>query len=211
MLAAGSVRRLGAGARMTRSLAAADEWFGVAQGVVKLLANTINGRQVVLSLAVAGDWFGSLPHLEDESERRLINDGETCTPVTLLAVPLDRLRTLAAREPCLTVVLAKLSHSNARRVFDMFTERVSLTAEQRVARQIQMLVKRFGIPCEGGVRIAPYLNQQDLANMLGASRQRVNVALKRFERDGWLTVKATGIEVSCAKSMAEASGLTSSQ
>ncbi|MCU7369810.1 helix-turn-helix domain-containing protein [Paucibacter sp. O1-1] len=49
----------------------------------------------------------------------------------------------------------------------------------------------YGVPQGEEIRIGLQLAQEDLAQMLGASRQRVNQELKGFERDGAVRVEPT--------------------
>ncbi|MBC7942699.1 MAG: winged helix-turn-helix domain-containing protein, partial [Chitinophagaceae bacterium] len=61
----------------------------------------------------------------------------------------------------------------------------------RLAKQILLLAKSYGSVHGDEIRIGLALAQEDLAQLLGASRQRVNQELKGFERDGALRVEPT--------------------
>jgi CRP-like cAMP-binding protein len=65
-------------------------------------------------------------------------------------------------------------------------ERHALELSRRVARQLQRLADHFGRQTSSGVLIDIALSQADLASMLGASRQRVNGALRRMHDQGIL-------------------------
>jgi CRP-like cAMP-binding protein len=78
----------------------------------------------------------------------------------------------------------------------LFADAVSLPLENRLARQLLQLARRFGQrDADGLLRIALKLSQQDVADLLGASRQRVNAGLKKLERSGVLRGAAGRWEV----------------
>jgi DNA-binding GntR family transcriptional regulator len=58
-----------------------------------------------------------------------------------------------------------------------------------------MLAKSYGVEQEDGIRIGLQLAQEDLAQLVGASRQRVNQELKGLERDGAVRVEPTRLVV----------------
>jgi CRP-like cAMP-binding protein len=65
----------------------------------------------------------------------------------------------------------------------------------RLAKQLLLLAKSYGIEQGEEIRIGLQLAQEDLAQLLGASRQRVNQELKELERDGVLRVEPTRLVV----------------
>ena len=67
--------------------------------------------------------------------------------------------------------------------------------QARLARQLLILARSYGITQGDEIRIGLQLAQEDLAQLLGASRQRVNQELKGFERDGAVRVEPTRLVV----------------
>ena len=65
----------------------------------------------------------------------------------------------------------------------------------RLAKQILLLARSYGIQEGEEIRIGLQLAQEDLAQLLGASRQRVNQELKGFERDGAVRIEPTRLVV----------------
>ena len=63
----------------------------------------------------------------------------------------------------------------------------------RVAKALLDLADRFGRPAEGGVRVAHDLTQEELAQLVGASRETVNKALADFATRGWLRLEARAV------------------
>lgn len=193
ILARAAVRRLRAGAVLTRGAGSADAWFGVAAGAVRLSTALASGKQVSFQLVEPGGWFGDIPLLDGMAQPC---DAETCAESTILVLRKDDLLQLLARHPDLGLALARLNCRRARTMMGLFADAVSLPLENRLARQLLQLARRFGQrEAAGGLRIALKLSQQDVADLLGASRQRVNAGLKKLERSGVLRVAAGRWEV----------------
>ena len=73
--------------------------------------------------------------------------------------------------------------------------RVMAALAARLARQLLLLARSYGVEHGAEIRIGLALAQEDLAQLLGASRQRVNQELKGFERQGALRVEPTRLVV----------------
>jgi CRP/FNR family cyclic AMP-dependent transcriptional regulator len=188
ILACAQVRRLPDGAALTHRGAPPDEWCGVARGAVRVGTVSLSGKQVTLTYAEPGTWVGDislfdgLPHTHDAHAH-----GET----TLLVVRKADFKALLARHVELYEALLRLQCRRLRLMFDAFEDLNTRPLAARLARQILLLARSYGIQQGDEVRIGLQLAQEDLAQLLGASRQRVNQELKGFERDGALRVEPT--------------------
>jgi CRP/FNR family transcriptional regulator, cyclic AMP receptor protein len=196
MVSMAGIRRLGGGRSVARALSAANEWYGVLRGAVALCTHTPEGKRLIFSLMEPGDWFGDIPLIDCLSHE---HDAQTCVDTTLLVMPRSDLVLLQQRYPRLGIALARLHYERVGQTMRMYADAVSLTLEQRVAQQVRSLARRFGVPHRGGVRIGLSLSQQDLADLLGASRQRVNSSLKNLERQGQISIEPDGIVVLAEK------------
>lgn len=192
LLSLASVRRVPAGKTMAHALGKADEWFGIARGAVKLCSGTPAGKQVIFTLAGPGDWFGDVAVMDGES---LTHDARTCMTTTLVVVSKPDLLSLLRRHPLLGIALARINCHRAHEMMALFTDAVSLSHEQRLIGHLLSLSRRFGVERGDGIRIALHLSQQDLANLLGASRQRINALLKKLERQQLLRIEPSGVVI----------------
>ena len=85
-----------------------------------------------------------------------------------------------------------------RLLFGMVEDLNTLPLRARLAKQLMLLARSYGSAhpqYPGETRIQLQLAQEELAQLLGASRQRVNQELKGFERDGILRVEPTRLVV----------------
>ena len=80
-------------------------------------------------------------------------------------------------------------------MFDQYEDLNTRPLRSRLARQLLLLGKSYGVPEGDQLRIGLALAQEDLAQLLGASRQRVNQELKRLEREGVLRVEPTRLVI----------------
>ena len=192
ILSRAAVRRLPDGAMMSSRGAAADEWCGVAKGAVRVSSVSLAGKQITLTYVEPGTWFGDislfdgLPRTHDSNSH-----GET----TLLVVRKADFKDLLAQHTELYEALLRLNCRRLRLTFTQLEDLNTRPLQARLAKQILLLAKSYGIPQGEDIRIGLQLAQEDLAQLLGASRQRVNQELKGFEREGAVRVEPTRLVV----------------
>ena len=188
ILACASVRRLGDGDALAVRGAPAEQWCGVARGAVRISSVSLAGKQVTLTYAEPGTWFGDIA-LFDGLPRT--HDAHAHGATTLAVVRKPDFRALLAQHVELYDALLRLNCRRLRLMFDQIEDLNTRPLQARLARQLLLLARRYGIADGGEIRIGLALAQEDLAQLLGASRQRVNQELKGFERDGILRVEPT--------------------
>lgn len=192
ILARATVRRLSDGALMSVRGEPAEEWIGVAKGAVRVSSVSLSGKQVTLTYVEPGIWFGDialfdgLPRTHDASAH-----GET----TLLVIRKPDFRDLLQRHTELYEALLRLNCRRLRLMFDQVEDLNTRPLASRLAKQILLLARSYGVAQGEEVRIGLQLAQEDLAQLLGASRQRVNQELKGFEREGAVRVEPTRLVV----------------
>jgi CRP/FNR family cyclic AMP-dependent transcriptional regulator len=192
ILSRATVRRIGDGATLSARGEPAQEWVGVARGAVRVSSVSLAGKQITLTYAEPGTWFGDialfdgLPRTHDASAH-----GDT----TLLCVNKANFRALLAGHAELYDALLRLNCRRIRLLFDTVEDLATKPLQSRLAKQLLLLARHYGVAEGVEVRIGLQLAQEDLAQMLGASRQRVNQELKGFERQGALRVEPTRLVV----------------
>jgi CRP/FNR family transcriptional regulator, cyclic AMP receptor protein len=186
------LRRLPDASVLAARGAAAEEWCGVALGAVRISSVSLSGKQVTLTYAEPGTWFGDIA-LFDGLPRT--HDADTHGPTTLLVVRRADFKDLLARHVELYEALLRLNCRRLRLMFDLVEELNTKPLQARLARQLLLLARSYGIAQGDDIRIGLQLAQEDLAQLLGASRQRVNQELKGFERLGAVRVEPTRLVV----------------
>jgi CRP-like cAMP-binding protein len=186
------VRRLADGATLATRGTAAEEWCGVATGAVRISSVSLSGKQVTLTYAEPGTWFGDIA-LFDGLPRT--HDADAHGPTTLLVVRKSDFKELLAQHVELYDALLRLNCRRLRLIFNQFEDLNTRPLQARLAKQVLLLAKSYGLPQGEEIRIKLALAQEDLAHLLGASRQRVNQELKGFEREGAVRVEPTRLVV----------------
>ena len=192
ILARATLRRLADGATLSARGTPAQEWVGVAKGAVRVSSVSLSGKQVTLTYVEPGTWFGDialfdgLPRTHDASAH-----GET----TLLIVRKSDFKELLAQHVELYDALLRLNCRRLRLMFDQIEDLNTRPLAARLAKQVLLLARAYGIEQGDEIRIGLQLAQEDLAQLLGASRQRVNQELKGFERDGAVRIEPTRLVV----------------
>ena len=192
ILARAGVRRLDDGAMLSARGGRAEEWCGVAKGAVRVSSVSLAGKQVTLTYVEPGTWFGDIS-LFDGLPRT--HDSNAHGATTLLVVRKADFKDLLGRHTELYEALLRLNCRRLRLMFDAVEDLNTLPLGARLAKQILLLARSYGIAEGEEIRIGLQLAQEDLAQLLGASRQRVNQELKGFERDGAVRIEPARLVV----------------
>ena len=192
ILSRATVRRLPDGAPLASRGSQAEEWCGVARGAVRIGSVSLSGKQVTLTYAEPGTWFGDIA-LFDGLPRT--HDADVHGDTTLLVVRKPDFKLLLSQHVELYEALMRLNTRRLRLMFDLIEDLNTRPLQARLAKQILLLARSYGIRQGEEIRIALQLAQEDLAQLLGASRQRVNQELKGFEREGAVRVEPTRLVV----------------
>jgi CRP-like cAMP-binding protein len=186
------VRRLPDGALMASRGQPAEEWCGVAKGAVRVSSVSLSGKQITLTYVEPGLWFGDIS-LFDGMPRT--HDSNAHGATTLLVVRKPDFRELLAQHVELYDALLHLNCRRLRLMFDAVEDLNTRPLASRLAKQILLLARNYGIQDGDEIRIGLQLAQEDIAQLLGASRQRVNQELKGFERAGAVRIEPTRLVV----------------
>jgi CRP-like cAMP-binding protein len=192
ILARAVVRRIADGAMLSARGAPAEEWCGVAKGAVRVSSVSLSGKQITLTYVEPGTWFGDIS-LFDGMPRT--HDSNAHGDTTLLVVRKADFRELLAQHSELYEALLRLNCRRLRLLFDTVEDLNTRPLASRLAKQILLLARSYGVAQGDEIRIGLQLAQEDIAQLLGASRQRVNQELKSFERDGAVRIEPTRLVV----------------
>lgn len=186
------IRRYPDGVQVATRGAPPVDWVGVASGAVRVSSVSMSGKQITLTYVEPGTWFGDIA-LFDGLPRT--HDATTHGPTTLLIVRKHDFFDLLSRHAELAEALLRLNCRRMRLMFASFEDLNTKPLAARLAKQVLTLARAYGVPHGEETRIGLQLAQEDLAQLVGASRQRVNQELKGFEREGAVRVEPTRLVV----------------
>jgi CRP/FNR family transcriptional regulator, cyclic AMP receptor protein len=203
ILSRSMVRRLADGALLASRGEPADWWCGVAKGAVRVSSVSLSGKQITLTYVEPGIWFGDLS-LFDGLPRT--HDSNAHGETTLLVVRKADFHDLLTQHVELYDALLRLNCRRLRLMYDLVGDLNTKPLAARLAKQIILLARSYGIKEGEEIRIGLQLAQEDLAQLLGASRQRVNQELKAFEREGAVRIEPTRLVVLSKEKLLALSG-----
>jgi CRP-like cAMP-binding protein len=167
-----------------------DTLFIVLSGKVKIGRRAADGRENMLSVMGPSDMFGELS-LFDPGPRTA-----TATVVTearLASLAHSSLRPWIKDRPEISEQLLRVLARRLRRTNDALADLIFTDVPGRVAKALLELASRFGTPEGDGVRVNHDLTQEELAQLVGASRETVNKALADFASRGWMRVDSRAV------------------
>ena len=174
---------------------APEEWISCARGAIRVSSTSITGKQITLTYIEPGLWVGDVAIFDGE---RRTHDSSAHGDSTLLCVSRFDLRRILNQHVELYEALLRLNARRIRQLFGLVEDLNTLPLRARLAKQLLHLMRSYGVPSLGNsqeVRIGLQLAQEELAQLLGASRQRVNQELKSMEREEAIRVEAAGLVV----------------
>jgi CRP/FNR family cyclic AMP-dependent transcriptional regulator len=159
-----------------------DTLFVVLSGKLRVYASGEEGREVTLNTLGPGDHFGELAVM-DESPRSA--SVVTLAPSELAAISRAGFLACLAEHPALAVSLIRILAGRVRRLTENVKNLALLDVYGRVARTLLELAQPDD---EGQQRIDQRLTHQEIANMVGASREMVSRIMKDLTSGGYVTV-----------------------
>jgi len=169
---------------------AGDKLYVILDGKIKLTRAAPDGRENLLSVHGPGEMFGELS-LFDPSPRTA--SAAAVTDVRLAALAHDDLRYWLTSRPEVSMHMLRALAQRLRRINDVKADLVFTDVPGRVAKALLDLAERFGVPQAEGVQVNHDLTQEELAQLVGASRETVNKALADFVARGWLQLSAKSV------------------
>ena len=167
-----------------------DKLYVVLDGKVKLGRTSSDGRENLLAILGPGQMFGELS-LFDPGPRSATVTAVTDASFASLSHE-DLLRWLEGRPMVSRGLLAQLA-GRLRKANDVVADLVFSDVPGRVAKALLDLADRFGRTADDGVHVHHDLTQEELAQLVGASRETVNKALADFASRGWLRLEARAV------------------
>jgi len=177
LAAAGNERHLIRGDVLFHEGDTADSLYLVLRGRLAIaIANPIDNRETVVSLMEPGDLFGEMAMLDDGLRSAMARALESSA---VLAIPFEPVVAAFRDDPSLLWGVTRLLAQRLRAMDEALADSVFLDVTGRTAKRLLEL-------SEGADEFVLPVTQEELAGMVGASRERVNKAIASFIRLGWI-------------------------
>jgi CRP/FNR family transcriptional regulator, cyclic AMP receptor protein len=169
-----------------------DSLYIVLSGKVKLGRRASDGRENLVAVMGPSDQFGELS-LFDPGPRTatavVVTDGRVAR------LPKAALQKWVEERPQIAMQLLRVVARRLRRTNTMLADLIFVDVPGRVAKQLLQLAQRFGSVEGGQLRVTHDLTQEELAQLVGASRETVNKALADFAGRGWLRLEGKSVVI----------------
>jgi CRP-like cAMP-binding protein len=156
-----------------------SELYGIVNGKVAILTRSPDGRESLVAVLDEGSLFGELG-LFDEGPRSA--DARALEETNVLVLSYDVVHAAIDEHPTLLWIIVRLLARRLRNTDESLADAVFLDVPARTAKRLLEIAgdaDQFRLP----------MTQEDLAGLVGASRERVNKALSLFTRLGWIEVE----------------------
>ena len=163
-----------------------DKLFLIESGKIKLGHTAADGRESLIAVLGAGEMLGELS-LFDPGPRTATAVAVTKTKV--LSMGHEALLPWLVGRPDMAVALLTALARRLRRTNEAMADLVFSDVPGRVAKALLELGSKFGDETPEGLLVSHDLTQEELAQLVGASRETVNKALADFSQRGWIRIE----------------------
>jgi len=165
-----------------------DCLYVIMEGRVKIYASDDNGKEIVLNVQGRGEYFGELGLLDAGQRSASVM---TLEPVRLACVSRAAFSACIQQNPALAF---KLIRDLTQRIRAL-TELVKNLALNDVYGRVARTLSKLAVEQEGCLTITERITHQDIANMVGASREMVSHIMKDLTTGGYIEIKNRKITI----------------
>ncbi|MEO8494286.1 MAG: Crp/Fnr family transcriptional regulator [Planctomycetota bacterium] len=159
--------------------------FMLASGRVKICHLTPDGKQSILAFIEPGELFGELA-LFDEGPRG--EYAEAAEKSTIVQIPGEVMRQTMESHADVSLGVTKLIGLRRRRIEQRLKNLLFLSNRDRLTHLLLELAEQYGTQESGGLKLRIQLSHQDLANVIGSTRETVTVVLGEMQNEGLLSI-----------------------
>jgi CRP/FNR family cyclic AMP-dependent transcriptional regulator len=176
-----------------------DRLYIIISGKVKIGRRSPDGRDNLLTILGPSDMFGELS-IFDPGTRT--SSATTITEVRAVSMDRDAVRAWLADRPEIAEKMLRVLARRLRRTNHNLADLIFTDVPGRVAKQLLQLAQQFGMQEGDALRVTHDLTQEEIAQLVGASRETVNKVLADFAHRGWIQLKAKSVLISDCERLA---------
>ena len=169
-----------------------DRLYIIIDGKVKLARHSSDGRENLLTIMGPSDMFGELS-IFDPGPRT--SSAVCVTEVTAASMNSDLLHQWIDDHPGISAQLLRMLARRLRRTNNSLADLIFTDVPGRVAKALLQLANRFGTQEGPNLRVTHDLTQEEIAQLVGASRETVNKALAEFAHRGWIRLEGKSVVI----------------
>jgi CRP/FNR family transcriptional regulator, cyclic AMP receptor protein len=163
-----------------------DSLYVILSGKVKVMMSGPDGREIILTMLGPGEFFGELSLVDSQPRSATV---ATMEPSQFSVISKADFKRVMAKSPQMADHVMQGLAQRLREADKKISSLALMDVYGRVARTLlQLATKRDGV-----LVVSEKLSQQDIANMVGASREMVNRILKELEGSGYIKMESKNI------------------
>lgn len=151
--------------------------YVIKEGKVKICLISPDGQEISLAVLGKGDCFGEFAILDSLPRSA---DAVAMEKVECYTLQRSDFHNVVMKNPKIAIQIMEVLTKRLRTTDEMIEDLIFLDVPGRVAKKLLELADSHGVKSEDGVRIEVRLTQQELASMVGASRESVNKVMGYF-------------------------------
>lgn len=176
-----------------------DRLYAILSGKIAITTVSEQGKEVFLNVLEEGDVLGEIALLDgkERTASALVLE-RSC----LIVIERSDFLPFLKQRPDLCIRLMGVLCERLRWTSMLIEDTIFLDIPHRLAKRLQTLIRQFGHPNERGVDLGLKLSQEDLAHMLGATRESVNKGLRALEESGIISYRRGYMTITDATKLA---------
>ena len=148
-------------------------------GGVKVSTVSVDGKEIIFDLLSEGDFFGEVSLFDGQPRTATVT---TIVPSALVILERDFFMGFLEKYPAVAIRLLHLLAHRLRAADTFLEEVLFFDSETRLAKRVMALKDIYGKADGDSVQIELKVSQQEIANLVGVTREQVNKHLKKWER-----------------------------
>ena len=169
-----------------------DALFIVVNGNVAVTRVSNDGKETILTILREGDFFGEMGVLDGSPRSATI---KSLRDVDVAILARKDFLDLLAKSPAMSLSLVLALSSRLRETNQAIQAAAYQDIRTRLASLLIHLSKNFGEPADNGTRLTLRLTNQEMANMIGTTRETVNRMLNRFWDEKLIDMRTANIVI----------------
>jgi CRP-like cAMP-binding protein len=169
-----------------------ETFFIIVSGSVSVCRIAPDGRETILSILKEGDFFGEMSMFDSSLRSASI---KALTEVEVGTINRTEFLDLLDRNPKIGRLLVIELAERLRAANALIAATTSQDIRARLASLLLNLSEQFGEPVDNGIKISLRLTNQEMANMIGTTRETVNRTLNRFWDDQLVDMRTAHVVV----------------
>ena len=165
-----------------------DSLYIIQSGKVKVVIGDEEGREIILKILGPGAFFGEMSMIDKEPRSASVT---TIEPATMLVLTHAAFERCVEQAPRIAKVVMQILANRVREA----DRKIGTLALMDVYGRVASTLLELAVNTDGKLVVSERLSQQDLANMVGASREMVNRILKDLTERGFISIESKSITI----------------